>query len=322
MKKILITVFFLFAAFSLYGQDYNWYKGNTHTHTTNSDGNELPKRVIRWYQDHDYNFLVLSDHNTITKIKYLDSDKNDDFILIQGEEVTDAFEKKPVHLNGLNLNAKVEPQHGKSVVEALQNNIDAIRKAGGIPQINHPNWRWAFTDKEMSQLKDIKLIEVYNANVDCNNFGAGGAASMEEIWDKLLSKGMEIYGIASDDTHDYLGEFSKEKANPGKGWVMVKAKELTTESILNALEKGEFYASSGVILTDLKITDKEYSLSIKPMYGNKYTTLFIGKDGKVLKEDYNQNATYTFKGDELYVRAKVITSGGEFAYTQPVFIKK
>ena len=189
MKKLFIISICLFASFSLYSQEYNWYKGNTHTHTTNSDGNELPRRVIRWYQDHEYNFLVLSDHNSITKIKYLDSDKNDDFLLIQGEEVTDAFEKKPVHLNGLNLKTKVEPQHGKTLVEALQNNITAIKTAGGVPQINHPNWRWSFTDKEISQLKDVKLFEVFNANVDCNNFGAGGALSMEEIWDRLLSKG-------------------------------------------------------------------------------------------------------------------------------------
>ena len=43
-----------------------WFKGNTHTHTVNSDGDSTPDEVVRWYREHGYNFLVLSDHNYLT----------------------------------------------------------------------------------------------------------------------------------------------------------------------------------------------------------------------------------------------------------------
>ncbi|HZS07725.1 MAG TPA: hypothetical protein VFD58_23010 [Blastocatellia bacterium] len=45
-----------------------WYKGNTHTHTLNSDGDSTPDEVVRWYREHGYHFLVLTDHNYLTAV--------------------------------------------------------------------------------------------------------------------------------------------------------------------------------------------------------------------------------------------------------------
>lgn len=317
---ILILLFVV--SFSYAEGKYRWFKGQTHCHTVNSDGDELPRRVVRWYRDHNYNFLVITDHNYVTEINYLDTDKNDDFILIRGEEVTDRFEKKQVHLNGIDIKRSAKPRHGKTVIETLQNNIDAIREAGGIAQINHPLYKWSFTDKEMTALENVKLFEVYNANLDCNNYGGGGEPGMEEIWDRMLSKGKVMYGVTVDDTHDYEGEFRLERYVPGKAWIMVRAVDLTAEHIVEALEKGDFYGTVGITLTDITITGKEYRIAIKQKYDMKYTTLFIGKDGKILKKAFGLNPVYRFKGDELYVRAKVMSSGGEFAVTQPVFTGK
>jgi len=321
-KRIFIPILILSVAMSLAAQEKRWYKGNTHCHTLNSDGDEFPRRVIRWYRDHGYNFITLSDHNLITDVRYLDTDEKDDFILIQSEEVSDSFKGTPVHLNAHNIKSLVEPQRGESIVETLQNNIDAIRKAGAVPQINHPNWKWSFTDVEMSQLTGVLLFELYNICYDCNNFTAGGRSGMEEIWDKILSRGVLMYGVASDDAHDYLGEFHQQKSNPGTGWIMVRAEDLTPQAIMAAMEMGDFYASVGVVLKDIQITDKDYRVEIEPYRDNAYTTFFIGKDGKVLKEAYGKTAVYTFKGDELYVRARIFESSGKFACTQPVFLEK
>ncbi|MBI4810723.1 MAG: hypothetical protein HY800_04645, partial [Ignavibacteriales bacterium] len=254
-------------------------------------------------------------------IQYLDTDKNDDFILIPGEEVTDRAENKPVHLNGIGIKEQVAPQGGTTILETIQNDIDAIHEAGGIAQINHPNWRYSFNDTVLSEVKNVKLLEIYNIHVENNNYSAGGYPGMEKIWDKVLSRGVLLYGVISDDAHDYLGEFTADKSPPGTGWIMVRAKELTAEAITASLEKGDFYGTVGVRLKDIIITDDEYTLEIEPFGDAKYTTLFIGKDGKILKEDFSTTATYHFKGDEKYVRAKVICSSGDFAITQPVFIK-
>ena len=322
MKRVVYVVAFFLCIFggAAVAEDYHWYKGNTHTHTNKSDGNELPRRVVRWYLDHEYNFLAITDHNFVTWPTHLDTDKNDDFILIPGEEVTDRAEGKPVHLCALGINALVGPRHGKTIVETLQNNINAVREAGGIAVINHPNWKYAIGAKELASLKGARLLEVYNETKDSNNFPAGGMPGTENTWDALLAQHILIYGVVADDTHDYIGEFSAETDNPGKGWIMVRATELTPEAIVSAIEKGDFYGSVGIVLKDVAITDKDYTLEIEPSDDVRFTTLFIGKGGTVLKEEYGLKAAYRFKGDEGYVRAKVVSSTGDFAITQPIFV--
>ena len=321
MKFPGFFIMFCLGAGAPLAQEAAWYKGNTHTHTNYSDGNEYPRRVVRWYLDHNYNFLVLSDHNKLTATKYLDSDPNDDFILIPGEEVTGSFERIPAHVSGLGMRSVVEPRGGNSLISTLQGRIDDIRQAGGIAQVNHPNWKWAFDDRTLIQLKNYKLFELFNAGADCNNFGGGGKPGMEEIWDRVLSRGMVLYGVAADDTHEYLAEFLAPQPGPGRGWVMVRAKGLTPTAILEAMEQGDFYSSTGVALKDVRITPQEYRLTIEPLGDTTYTTSFIGQGGKVLKQEFGLTPFYLPRGDEGYVRARVESSNRELAWTQPLFLK-
>ena len=67
-----------------------WFKGNTHTHTVNSDGDSTPDEVVRWYREHGYNFLVLTDHNYLTAVDGLNAVHGaaEKFIVVRGEEVT------------------------------------------------------------------------------------------------------------------------------------------------------------------------------------------------------------------------------------------
>jgi len=44
-----------------------WWKGNLHTHTLWSDGDDFPEMVAEWYRTRDYNFLALSDHNVLSQ---------------------------------------------------------------------------------------------------------------------------------------------------------------------------------------------------------------------------------------------------------------
>ncbi|TWU15563.1 hypothetical protein [Allorhodopirellula heiligendammensis] len=46
-----------------------WWKGNIHTHSLWSDGNDFPEMIAEWYRTHDYNFLALSDHNVLSQGK-------------------------------------------------------------------------------------------------------------------------------------------------------------------------------------------------------------------------------------------------------------
>ena len=62
--------------------EQHWQKGNLHTHSFWSDGDDFPEMIIQWYKDNDYQFIALSDHNTIAtgdkwyKLKELDKKNN------------------------------------------------------------------------------------------------------------------------------------------------------------------------------------------------------------------------------------------------------
>jgi hypothetical protein len=301
-----------------------WYKGNTHTHTLNSDGDSTPDEVVRWYREHRYHFLVLTDHNFLTSVEALNAlhGADEQFLLIKGEEVTDKFGDKPIHVNGLNVSRKVPPQGGKSVVETLQRNVDAVRGASGVPHINHPNYEWAITADDLKQVQNNKLFEIFNGHPLVNNQGGGGVPGLEEVWDIILTSGKLIYGIAVDDAHVFKKPWDKQSARPGQGWIVVRTDKLSTDSILGAMERGDFYASTGIELQDYQADAKRITVTIKPEQSSKYRVLFIGKNGQLLSEILTNPATYEFRGNEMYVRAKVIDSNGKVAWMQPVMLHK
>ena len=299
-----------------------WLKGNTHTHTTESDGDSSPDVVTRWYREHGYQFLVLSDHNVLTSIEALSAlhGKDDEFLLIKGEEVTDKFGDAPVHINGLDVSAKVDPQGGTSLLDVLQRNVEAIRRVRGVPHVNHPNFRWAFSTEELRQVRNMRLLEIFNGHPQVNNLGGGGVPGLEEVWDAILSSGTLMYGIAVDDAHTFKQPGNPAVAGPGRGWVMVRAERLEARAILQALEEGRFYASTGVELADYVATNRAMTVTVKQDTWAKYRIQFIGKGGRILHEALASPAEYVFRGDETYVRAKVIESNGRVAWCQPVLV--
>ena len=114
-------------------------------------------------------------------------------------------------------------------------------------------------------------------------------------------------------------------ANPGRGWVVVRSHELSAGAIVDALAGGEFYASTGVELDELEVSDKEISLTVRRSEPTPehivYGTSFIGRDGVILAQTEDAEATYRIRGDEGYVRATVVSSSGVKAWTQPVFVR-
>ncbi len=297
-----------------------WYKGNLHTHTLNSDGDSTPDDVVKWYREHGYQFLVLTDHNYLTSVEGLNAlhGAAGQFLVVKGEEVTGRSGEKPVHVNGLEVDRLVEAPGGATVVEVAQNMVDAIRAARGIPSVNHPNFGWAFTTDELGQIQRTRLFEVFNGHPAVNNLGGGGVPGLEETWDRILSAGKLLYGVAVDDAHSFKRPWDTTVPAPGKGWVYVRSPRLEGRALVEALERGEFYSSTGVELTSVEVAGSTMTIGIRQEPSSKYRTQFIGRSGRVLSESTTSPASYTFKGDEGYVRAKVIESNGKFAWVQPV----
>jgi hypothetical protein len=293
-------------------------------------------------------------------------DRPGKFIMVQGEEISDHLGKLPVHLNGINLKELVPPQGGNTVAETLQRNVDAVwaqRKATGQPMlvhVNHPNFKYALTAEDIAGLRGEQFFEVYNGHNGVDNHGDRTHLSTERIWDVVLSRRLGelnlpvMYGMATDDAHSHvtIGKGS----NPGRGWVMVRAKALTPEALVEAMEKGDFYSSTGVTLRRIQFVDGTLSVAIEPKPGVTYRTQFIGtprnydksvstrtaddghvireysKDiGKVFAEVSGTQASYKLTGNELYVRSMIISSAKhpnpqaegdmEVAWTQPVTCK-
>ena len=345
--------------------EQNWYKGNLHTHSLWSDGDDFPEMIIQWYKDNDYQFIALSDHNTIgdsefwyeikerelkhkTLEKYqnrfgdwvetkTDSGKTlvrlktfeeyqsklqlpDSFLVIKSEEVTSSFNNKPVHINVTNIKKKIDPIRGSSVLDVMQRTLDAVheqRKRLNIPMfahINHPNFGYGISTEDLKQLNGERFFEVYNGHPAVNNEGDDTHVDTETMWDLInihyYKEGKPLlFGVATDDSHRYH-TFSSKDSNTGRGWVMVNAKKLDTDYLISAMEKGDFYASTGVYLKNLNTDQKQVSLAVDPEPGVNYEITFLGhqkgaEDVVVLKKVQGTSASYTYQKEDIFVRARI-----------------
>ena len=388
MKRIThFIMFFMVSASGISAEETQWWKGNLHTHSLWSDGDDYPEMIADWYKKNGYHFLGISDHNILAEgnrwihieknaggrrafEKYLErfgpkwvehkTEKNipkvrlknfseykakmsveGKFLLMQAEELTDRFQGVPIHINATNLKNYIPPQGGSSLATVIQNNVNAVleqRKKTGqpmFPHINHPNFGWALKPTDMIQLKGEQFFEVYNGHPAVNNYGDAKHLSTVQIWDIINAYRVGIYklplmfGLATDDAHNYH-QIAIGKSNTGRGWVMVKAPALSAPFIIEAMEKGDFYSSSGVSLSSIQTTKASFSFKISTEKGVTYKTWFVGtrnnfknsKDlakrnsldpsaagiGEILGQTDSIEPKYNFKGDELYVRAHVVSS--------------
>lgn len=396
-------------------QEEHWWRGNMHTHSLWSDGDDYPEVISQWYKDAGYHFLVWTDHNELQQderwiapehndyaqrgggmeayeayleqfgAEWVESEVRDDtlqvrlkpfdeyrtlfeepgeFLLVRGEEITD---EEVIHMNATNVQEFIPPQGGDSAADIIQRNVDAVleqREETGepmVPHLNHPNFHYAVTAEDLAAVGDLPFFEVFNGHRGVNNHGDGEhRVDLDRLWDITLTLRDEagydlIYGLAVDDSHNY--EHSHEEtAQSGRGWVMVRAAELTTEAIVAALEDGDFYATSGVILEEVSFSGNRLSVVVDAEEDVEYDIEFIGTRedydassepvvtdegeeldvtrqysediGQVLKTVSGPEAHYDLEGDEVYVRARVTSSKPhpnpfeegdvEMAWVQPV----
>ena len=375
-----------------------WFKGNTHTHTLWSDGNDFPDMVVAWYKERDYDFLALSDHNILSRgekwmktgkvrerqkaggpsalEKYLEKfggggvelrgegadeevrlktleelrsifDEKGEFLLIEAEEITDRFERHQVHINALNLEELISPQKGASVVETMRNNLRMVeeqaRRLGKpvVAHLNHPNFHFSFTAEQLAEVVEEQFFEVYNGHPGVNHLGDDRHPGVEQLWDIANAirigkmRAAPLFGVATDDSHTYHGG----NVSPGRGWIMVQAESLDADLLMEAMKRGDFYASSGVVLKKVSFRRRILELEIEGEEGVTYTTTFLGTrdvedatPGEQLDRSEDLRPAYRLRGDELYVRAVVTSSRDhpnpsfadqkEQAWTQPVGWRK
>jgi hypothetical protein len=392
-----------------------WYRGNLHTHSLWSDGDDFPEMIVKWYADHGYHFMALTDHNILARGgKWMSLDvveqrggsecmekyraefgdewvrtrqlqgqtqvrlcplqeyrgrfeRPGKFLLVEAEEVSDSVDGLPVHLNASNLQELLQPTGGTSVRESIDANLRAAAEQAArsgrqiLVHLNHPNFGWAITAEDLAAVTRARFFEVYNGHPSVNQPGDNNHPSVDRLWDIVntlrLDKldGPPLYGLATDDSHNY---HRPSGSRPGRGWIWVRAGELSADTLVRAMYRGDFYASSGVQLDRIRFDagTGEYSFEIVPAAGTTYRTQFIGTRrgydeatrprldeqgqpirstriyssdiGEVLATSEALTPVYKLQGDELYVRAVVTSSRDhpdpsfasqkEQAWTQPV----
>ena len=393
-----------------------WWKGNIHTHTLWSDGNDFPEMIADWYRQHGYNFLALSDHNVLSqgirwmkhdeiidrgykdalekyvarfgddwvetrgtagtpeyevRLKPLDEfrklvEKPGEFLMIQGEEISDKAEGVPVHMNATNIEEAIEPPAARR----------SPRRSTTIsaPPKPRPKRR----ARKCSSTSTIPILAMPSRPRTSRPSSTSGSSKSTTATPALITRATSITPASSkfgtSPTRSASPSSTRRRcmasppttatlqrragSRPGRGWIMVRAAKLEPETLIKAIKAGDFYASSGVTLRDVRYDAKKKTLQvdIEPKAGVTYTTQFIGtqigydpkskprldKEGKPFRttREYSHDVgqvfatvegptpSYQLTGKELYVRAVVNSSEPpddpsfkdqhQQAWTQPV----
>ncbi len=423
IASVVSALFFtLFLTLAAQAQDTSqdqptkrWYRGNLHTHSFWSDGNDFPEMIAKWYSDNGYQFLSLTDHNILSRgERWIDQaavqsrggavcidkyqkafddqwiqtrkvdektqfklcpldrirerfEKPGQFLLLEGEEVSDSVGGVPVHLNAFNMESLLRPTGGSTVREAIDANLRAAAEQASktgrqiMVHLNHPNFGWAVTAEDLAFVTREKFFEVYNGHPGINQMGDKDHPSMERMWDIINTLRIDKldspppFGLATDDSHTYHGTAG---SHPGRGWVMVRATELSADALLTAMHQGDFYSSSGVYLEKVQYdpATRQLAINVQPQQDVTFKIDFIGTRrgydetatprlddqqkpirstriyssdiGEILATVDGPQATYQVREDDLYVRAVITASRPhpdpsyegqmEQAWTQPV----
>ncbi|MFB6217805.1 MAG: CehA/McbA family metallohydrolase [Halobacteriaceae archaeon] len=272
-----------------------WLRGNLHAHSTASDGDRTPERVVADYAARGYDFLALSDHDTLVDpAEYRDATG---MVLLPAVEVT----ANGPHTLHVGAERAVDPAADRQAV------VDAIDEGFAVPA--HPNWKESFAHwprDELERVEGYAGIELYNAVMREHP----GAATATGRWDRLLSAGRRVWGFANDDAH--------KPWEVGRAWNVVRAEERTPGAVLDALAAGRFYASTGVTVRRVDVagdtvvveTDDADRIDFVSDYGRVQRTV----EGSVGRCRVPEHLVH---GEASYVRAACRGAGGATAWTQP-----
>ena len=270
-------------------------RGNLHAHSTRSDGTRTPQVVIDDYAARGYDFLMLSDHDTVSDYAGLDARG---MILIAGNEISSLH-----HV--LHVNAKEPvPQNAN-----LQTVADMIRQKGGHLIMNHPNWQGHFNHIPLDVLRSCQGcigIEIVNGTVKHQE----GSEFALDKWDMLLSEGRKLWGFGNDDAHGDHGS--------GLAWNEVWTDDCSQAGVLQALTSGSFYVSTGVQIADIRVVGDFIHVSTT----NASKLIVSTVHGKRVAEAHGREIHYRLRDtDRGFLRVTAMGGPDEFAFTQPFMLQ-
>ncbi len=278
-----------------------WFKGNLHTHTTNSDGRRTPEQVIDLYAGQGYDFLALTDH-----WRYAAMREAAGMLLLSGCEFDTGTEPRDgiFHIVGIGMTG--QPDLPATPRPPAQTIIEAIRAQDGLAILAHPAWSLN-TPEQVRHLRGLTGTEIYNT---VSGLPHSARPYSGQIIDQLACLGQLYPCFAADDSHFYDGEETKS-------FIMVRSESCTRDALLAAIRCGDFYATQGPRFS-LTVKEDRLEVTCTPadrivFYSNVVYTNYCSVNGHDLT-----SAEYPFSGPERFIRVEITDSQGRTAWSSPV----
>jgi hypothetical protein len=192
-------------------------------------------------------------------------------------------------------------------VENFNEVIRTAKEHGFLVTYNHPNWSLN-TAETYLRLEGLNGLEI------CNGSGSLGNDYAPIVYDQMLRSGKRIMCVAGDDNHGPGGYF--------RSWTMIKTDELTYDALIEGLEKGNCYASSGPEIYDLFVEDGKVTIRCSDAVGIYYTSAGRHTGCKLANAENPavNEATFTIKPEDFYFRISVKDKEGKHANTRIYYL--
>lgn len=312
-------------------QEGMYYKANLHSHTIFSDGTLTPEESKQAYQEQGYQIIAFTDHRTYQYHKEL-NDEN--FLTIAGYEVdinenrfdSDWQKEKTYHINLYDTNPEEEkekkqqsilPESGYFDINSINQYIKEMNELGFLACYNHPYWSMQTYD-DYKQLEGFFAMEIYNYGCELD----GLYGYNPQAYDEILRLGKRWFCLATDDNHN-RAPFGDSLCDSFGGFTMIKAKQFTYASIIEALKNGHFYSSMGPEIKELYIEENKLVVKTSPV--EKIYVILEGRDcyKKIAKKgDTITEAIFTLTGKETYLRVQCRDTIGQYANSNAYFFTK
>ncbi len=279
------------------------YKVNLHTHTTRSDGAHDPKKVIELYKKNGYDAIALTDHWIRNSCEYADG-----ITVLSGAEyhIGNNGENDVYHILGLGTNSDLTIDKPQSPQEI----IDGIHAVGGMAVLAHPAWSLN-TPEQIMKLRDIDAIEIYNSVSGVHNSRRPDSGI---IVDMVAARGLYLPLVADDDTHYY-------DADACVAWIMAEAADSSEKAILDAVKKGNFYATQGPEV-HMWTEGDEAVVRCSPVCEITFFSNCVYCDNRAVLGTNLTEARYKINDTERYLRCEVTDGNGKRAWTNILRINR
>ena len=295
-----------------FDQPGQYYRGNIHSHSTNSDGLVSPADVVQAYREREYDFVAITDH-FLARYRFPITNTIDlrtsDFTTLLGVEMHAHGLQNGIiwDLLAIGLPLDFTPH------EPEESDLDLVQRAseaGAFVAIPHPAWNGVVHEDGLRLIEAVDAIEIHNEGHTLDSDRGSGWF----LADSLATAGHRFSTFAADDAH-----FKTDRFDRFGGWINVKAESLDPESLLRAMKAGHYYASTGATIRNVEITDTEIIVEADPAIG-----IMLGGAGTIRQYVRGDGLTQaTFQRSlfqSAFFRVIVVQANGKKAWSSPIWL--